>query len=218
MKRMNDIVRPVLPLVLGVTLLLSFMNQLGANGVYLALGIIAVVFAAYYIAYAIIRLFLGKKLPPKALGILDLVGGVALPIFLFVEYLLITIDLAQNLGATGWVIVIFMMASSLAVAVFRLLTFFVPNLTLKRIARVSAGLFIVALVISELYDITGNPNVLGNITLPLVLIYIAYCVTFLPDMLLPAKEEEKPSEEATEEPEPAAEPKPVDEIKDEPQE
>ena len=106
MKKVTDFLRPNILIVFGALLLLFFLNYLQYTGGTLAIGIIAVIMSAYYLAIGILGIIIGDKLPKK---ILDIISVVFFPVFMFVLFLIQTIQAAQIdnfMGPTAWIIAI----------------------------------------------------------------------------------------------------------------
>ena len=61
MKKLQDIIRPFLAIILGALLFLVYLNYLQLQGATLAVGIIAVIFSAFYVALGILNIVLGNK-------------------------------------------------------------------------------------------------------------------------------------------------------------
>ena len=210
MKKVTDFLRPNILIVFGALLLLFFLNYLQYTGGTLAIGIIAVIMSAYYLAIGILGIIIGDKLPKK---ILDIISVVFFPVFMFVLFLIQTIQAAQIdsfMGPTAWIIAILSMIASLALPVIYLLAKLMDKGPLSKFAYLFAAIFVLALLLSVLFDVRGDSVVLGNINMILVAIYASY-IFFLFSCLgapeeAPKAVEEKQAEEAKEEP--AEEPAP----------
>ena len=66
MKRLHEIIRPFLAIILGALLLLMYLNSFQGEGEVLDIGIIAMVVAAFYIGVGVVGLTLNNRLPGTA--------------------------------------------------------------------------------------------------------------------------------------------------------
>lgn len=208
MKKIYELIKPFLSIVLGALMLLEYMNFLGAGGAALALGIIAVIFAAYYLVVGILSVVIGPKLGPTK-RILDVVGISLFPLFFFVYRLLIVIS--GGLGVTGWILDILGMVGALACAVFVYVAAFSKGKVIKRLALLFAMIFVLVLLLALLFDFDGAVIGLGAIILVDLFSYLAYgamlfmFVTGLSKEAVEPAPEEKPEEEPKAEEEPKVE-------------
>ena len=208
MKRLHEIIRPFLAIILGALLLLMYLNSLQGEGEVLAIGIIAMVLAAFYIGVGVVGLTLNNRLPGTAKKVFEVGAVIALPLFEFVYFLLVTIMLAENLGPNGWFLAILKMTASLAFAVVFLVAGLVKNRHLNKLALLLASVFILALLLEVLFDVLGNAVGLGNIVVVEVVVYFLYG-NILFNSLPSIKGEPAPVEEPEAE-EPAAEEEPAE--------
>ena len=98
MKKVSDYVKPNILIIFGALLFLYYLNFLSYRGAGLALGIIAIVFSAYYLVIGVALVLMGNKLAPSVEKVLGVVSTSLFIIFMFVYYLLATIDLARAMG------------------------------------------------------------------------------------------------------------------------
>ena len=204
MKKVADFLKPNILIVFGALLLLFFLNYLQYTGGTLAIGIIAIVMAAYYLAIGILSIIIGDKLPKK---ILDIVSVCFFPVFMFVLFLIQTIQAAKIdnfMGPTAWIIAILSMIAALALPVIYLLSKLLNKGPLSRFAYLFAAIFVLALLLSVLFNARGDSVVLGNIDMILVAIYASYSF-FLFSSLGNVEEAPEAKEEKKEEPAPEAE-------------
>ncbi len=221
MKKLQDIIRPFLAIILGALLFLVYLNYLQLQGATLAVGIIAVIFSAFYVALGILNIVLGNKIQGSAKKAFDVCCIVMFPILMFVQFLITAINGSQLFGPTSWVILIVMLFASICVALVYALAVFAPSKMLKRIASLFVSFFVLALLLDILFDITtGDPNALGGINMVQFAIYFIF-VSMLLNSLAgleegpaaqpapeqaksaqeePAQVEEKPAQEPAEEP------------------
>ena len=134
MKKISEIIKPYLTLILGALLFLVYLNWLSYEGEALAIGIIAVIIAVYYLTVGILGVVVGDKLPVAAKKAFDIASICLFPVFMFVYWLIITINGADAIRPTGWVIVILSMVSALAFAGLFVVSRLVPNKLLSRLA------------------------------------------------------------------------------------
>ena len=185
MKKISELLKPYLSIILGALLLLVYLNWLSYQEWALALGIIAVVMAAYYIAAGIIGIVLGEKLPKGLKLALDITSICFFPVFMFVYFLLLTINGHDALGPTGWAIIIISMVASLALPCAYAVSKFVKNGLLGKLCFLFAAVFILALLLNVLFAFNGDPIVLGNINIISVVIYFVYGYMLMNSLLKP---------------------------------
>lgn len=205
MKRLHEIIRPFLAIILGALILLMNLNNLQGQDKVLAYGILGIVAAALYVAIGIIGLTLNNRLPSSAKRAFEIVSVVTFPILMFVYFLLSTIAAAEAeiLGPNGWFLSILKMAASICFALVYLVAGLVKERHLNKLALLLASVFILALLLEVLFDILGNAIGLGGIIVVEVVVYFIYG-NILFNSLPNAKGEPAPVEEPESE-EPAAE-------------
>ena len=177
MKKIGDFLKPNILIIFGALLLLYFLNYLSLNGAGLAIGIIAVVLSAYYLAIGILGIFVGNKFTPQLKKIFEVISVSLFGIFMFVFFLLTTINGAQInglMGPTAWTIEILSMVAALAMVAVYIIARFANKDVLMRFAVLFAAIFALALLLNILFDITGNSRVLGNVDILLVAIYAIF--------------------------------------------
>ena len=220
MKRIGDFLKPNILIIFGALLLLYFLNYLSLNGAGLAIGIFAVVLSAYYLAIGILGILVGNKFSPQLKKIFEVISVSLFGIFMFVFFLLTTINGAKIdglMGPTAWTIEILSMVAALAMVIIYILARLTNKDVLMRFAYLFSAIFALALLLDILFDMSGASTVLGNVDILLVAIYVIF--TFYLFNTLSNKEEgaaeapkdvkeekkEEPKEEATPEEEPAPE-------------
>ena len=195
MKKVYEIVKPFLLIILGALMLLCYLNLLQGQGATLALGIIALVVSVFYLAYGVVGIILGDKLPAGLKKALDITVICVFPVFMFTYYLVTLISLRQaevNIGPAGWIISILGMVAALGIVGVYAAASFVKNKFLARLAQLFALAFVLSLLLNLLFDFAGNPNVLGNVNLVELLIYVSYsALLFSAATALTNKSEEK---------------------------
>ena len=179
MKKFSEILKPFYSIIFGALLLLFYLNWLSAGGSALALGIIALIFAIYYIGVGIVTVVCGGSLSAALLKIFDTVSVVLFPLFMFVYFLITVINGADFLGPNGWVIVILSMIASLALVTVYSIVGFLNMGDLKNIAQLLSFVFILALLLDILFSATGDAVVLGNVNVVQFAIYLVFSAMLL---------------------------------------
>lgn len=212
MKRLHEIIRPFLAIILGALILLTNLNDLQGQNEVLAYGIIGVVVAALYVAIGIVGLTLNNRLPGSAKRALEIVTVVTFPIFMFVFFLLGTIAAAKAeiLGPNGWFLSILKMVASICFPVTFLVAGIAKERHINKLALLFASVFILALLLEVLFDILGNAIGLGGIVVVEVVVYFIYG-NILFNSLPNAKGEPAPVEEPAHEEAEEAEEAPAEE-------
>ena len=194
MKKLHEFLKPFLSIILGALLLLFYMNWLTGQDAQLAIGIIAIVMAAYYLTVGILGVVLGDKLG-GAKKIFDIISICFFPTFMFVYFLVVAINGAEAIGPTGWVILILSMVASLALVVVFIIASFVKAPVFKRFAILFAATFVLALLLNLLFDLAGNPIVLGNFNIIAFVIYFIYTNMLLSSLSIGKEKKAKEAEE-----------------------
>ena len=179
MKKISELIRPYLAIVFGALLLLYFLNWLGYQEGFLAIGIMAVTISSFYIASGILTVILGEKMPAKLREVLDLLAIAIFPTFMFAYFLVFTISFSQQMGPNGWTIAIISMSASLALPVVYIIANFVKSPFLQRFKFLFAIIFVLVLLLNLLFAPTGDAIVLGNLDLVGTVIYAIYTVMLL---------------------------------------
>ena len=205
MKKVTDFLKPNILIILGALIFLYFMNWLSYQGGGLAIGIIAVICAAYYLAIGILSIVIGNKFSPMVKKVFDVISIDLFAVFMFVYFLIFTIEGAKidgYMGPTAWIIAILSMIAALALAVIYALARFLNKGVLLRFAYLFSAIFALVLLLNLLFANSGDAKNLGQIDVILTVIDIAF-VFYLFNSLgsaesipAPAKKEEQPKEEA----------------------
>ena len=209
MKKISDLLKPFLSVIFGALLLLCHFNWLSSEeGGYLALGIIGVILAAYYVAVGLLNTFLGEKLSDKAKCVFDGSVGVALfPLFMgaiWLVELIVKVDYEVAIGPMGWTIALFSIIAGFGVGGLLLFAYFMKNRTVTKLAFLFSSLFVLALIL-DILVVNGNPATLGSIVVLVVVLYGVYVAMLLSSLSgmkdklkapkeSPKKEEAKPEE------------------------
>lgn len=174
MKKFYEKVKPFFLVILGALILLTYLPCIRGEGSVLALGIISIVVAAFYVGYGIVVLLIGDKIPALVKKILDIVVVGLFPAFVFTGILMDTISLYENYTPTGWIVAILGMIVALGIVVVYVVAAFVKNNILSKLVSIFALTFVLALLMNVLFDAIGLPVVLGNITIVVLVIYSVY--------------------------------------------
>lgn len=193
MKKIKELVKPFIFIIFGALLFLCYFNGLNGEGAGLAISIIGIVLAAYFLAVGILSVVLGDKLG-KVKGLLNLIGVATYPIFFAVVELITLINLADiegYLGPTGWTISILTIAAALGLGALLFVSYFVRSKELHRITFLFGAIFVLALLLDILLEVNGSPAMLGNVVILQVVLYGAY-VSMMFDVLSSLKENKEP--------------------------
>lgn len=203
MKKVHEIIKPFLSIIFGALFLLLYLNLLAGEGFVLAIGIIAVIVASYYLALGITNLIIGEKFPALLKKILNLVAIVLFPFFIFIYNLLIVVNLYDGMGPTGWIIVITALVGSLFFIATYIVSSFVSHKLMNKLAILGGGIFVLILLLQMLFDLTGASALLGEINVVLLIVNFVYSLQLFP-ALVELKDapipEKAPKEEPKEEP------------------
>ena len=195
MGKLRDMLKPYLAVIFGALLFLIYLNYLSYQGEALALGIIGVILAAFYLAAGIVETVAGDKLPAGAKKAFNITMIVAFPVFMFVSFLMTVIQAAELMGPTAWTISIISMIASLAFAAIYLVAVLAPQKVLQRLAFLFGAIFTLALLLDILFDWMGAPTALGNVSLILVALYAIYVVMLFDSLKEQPQVEEAPAQE-----------------------
>lgn len=169
MKKITDYIKPNILIIFGALLLILNLNALSAAGAALALGIVAVLMAAYYLTVGILLVIMGNKFSQAVLKVFETLSVCLFALLMFVRFLLTAIG--GGMGLTDWVIIILSMVSSLALIVVYIMFKFADAPNLFRFTYLFALIFVLALLLDILFSAGGA---LGGIDVFLVAIYAAY--------------------------------------------
>ena len=199
MKKIGDFLKPNILIIFGALLLLNFLNYLSLNGAGLAIGIFAVVLSAYYLAVGILGILIGNKFSPQLKKIFEVISVSLFGVFMFIYFLLTTINGAQInglMGPTAWTVQILSMVAALGFVVVYIIARLVNKDALMRLAYLFSAIFTLALLLNILFDISGNSRVLGNVDILLVAIYAIFTFYLFSTLTNKAESKEEPAEKA----------------------
>ena len=194
MKKITDYLEQNILIIFGALLFIYYLNYLAYGGAALALGISAIIISAYYLTVGILLVLIGNKLSPKAKKMFNLLSVSLFAVFMFIKFLLLTINAASAMGPTAWTIKILSMAASLALIVIFIVSKFSAESFVYRLAHLFSLIFVLVLLLDILFDLGGNSKTLGDIDVLLVVIYGFYSfylfASFEKTEVISAKEEE----------------------------
>lgn len=175
MKKINEGFKPFFPIVFGTLLLFTYLNFLQGDGGTLALGIISLIFAIYYIGVGVLLIIAKEKLA-KHEKLLNTIGIVLYPVFLFVYYLVIIIQGGDFIEVVGWILAITMLVATLGTAIFVLVANFSKNDALKKVAQLCGSLLAVMILVTLLFNEQGDVIAIGQIVPVVVALKCIYCM------------------------------------------
>ena len=199
MKKIGDFLKPNMFIIFGALLLLYFLNYLSLNGASLAIGIFAVILSTYYLVVGILGILIGNKFSPQLKKIFEVLSVSLFGAFMFIYFLLTTINGAQInglMGPTAWIVQILSMAAALGLAVVYTIARLVNIDALMRFAYLSSAIFALALLLNILFDISGNSRLLGNVDILLVVIYVIFTFYLFSTLTNKAESKEESQEKA----------------------
>ncbi|MGN1076727.1 MAG: hypothetical protein ACI4QP_07175 [Candidatus Enteromonas sp.] len=212
MKKIQKVAKPFLSIVFGALLLLTYLNWLSSGGGALVIGVIALLISLYYLGAGITEAVAGDKLPLKTKKVFDIIDISLFSAFASIYYLLYITNLSDQMGPTGWIVVLAALLLSLALAIFSIIARLVSNPVLKRLDVLFSALFMAALVLTLLFDSAGNPIKLGSIDVISLVIYALFGMMLLESLTnKDTKSVETPSDNVQGEPTSVDEAEPEDE-------
>ena len=196
MKKLTDYLKPNILIIFGALLFIYYLNFLSYGGATLARGIIAVIMSAYYLTVGILFVLIGEKFSPNVQKILSIISVSLFAVFMFVNFLLETINNADIMRPTAWTIKILSMMASLALVVAYIIAKINDNPSIIRVAYLFSLIFVLALLLDLLFYINGASIALGDINVLLAVLYALYSYYLFSCM---GKAEDAPKKEKTEE-------------------
>ena len=203
MKKAFSFLKSNILLFIGALLFLLFLNYLVAGGATLAVGIIGILTAAYYITIGLLGIFIGDKLNALTRKIFEIVAVCLFAFLMFMTSIVSLVTMIQRTtdpqfpatyGPTGWFVEIFALLTSLALLGFYPFARLFKAPALKKLGYLFAALFALGLLLNMLFDVQGFAINLGNIPfvyLALDLLFLFYLFETLGE----AKEEPKAIEQ-----------------------
>lgn len=195
MKKVMDLFKPFLALVLGILMFLFYLNyyvKSGVPGTTLAIGIVGLVIACWFIFVGVFGVA-WPRMPAGLKKAFDIVSIVSYATFIFVELLIEVIQLHAAMGASSWIVYILAMVAAMGLSVVYIISRFVKGEAMARVASIFGMVFVLALISKILFPAgKGDPVTLEDISVVPVLIYIVYCSLLLKSL---AKEKRAPAQE-----------------------
>ena len=195
MKKITDYLKPNILIIFGALLFIYYLNYLSYGGASLGLGVSAIVISAYYLTIGILLVLTGNKLSQKSQKVFSLISVTLFAVFMFVNFLLTTVNAASIMGPTAWVIKILSMAASIALIVMCIVSKFSAEPVALRFAHLFSLVFVLSLLLDILFEPDGRSRVIGDIDVLLVVIYGFYSfylfASFEKTEVISAKEEEE---------------------------
>lgn len=173
MKKISELLKPYLLVIFGALLFLFHFNWLDGQGAYLALGIIAVILAAYFLVIGILSVALGERHSKKLKSLLKLIGTSVYALFLGAYFLILLINLGDVLGPNGWAISLVSVAASIGLGGLLFAAYFAKNKVLNRLTLIFGSIFVLVLLLDVLFAM-GNPRSLGDIVIVQVIMYSSF--------------------------------------------
>lgn len=174
MKKSTEYLKLNILIIFGALLFIYYLNFLSYGGIRLGLGISAIIISAFYLFAGILLVIAGNKLSQSVQKTFNSLSIVLFAVFMFVYFLLTTINAADVMGPTAWTIKIVSMAASLVFIVIYTISKFSGESVLLRLNNLFSLIFILVLILDVLFDMGGNSKTLGNINVMLVAIYGFY--------------------------------------------
>ena len=193
MKKVVDLFKPFLALVLGILMFLFYLNyyvKSGVPGTILAIGIVGLVIACWFVFVGIFGIA-WPRMPVGLKKAFDIVSIVSFATFIFVELLIEVIQSYAVMGASSWIVYILAMVAALGLSIVYIISRFVKGEAMARVASIFGMVFVLALISKILFPAgKGEPVTLEDIRVVPVLIYLAYCSLLLKSL---AKEKRAPA-------------------------
>lgn len=171
MKKLTDYLKTNILVILGAFLFIQYLDFLSYEGLYLALGIIAVVLATYYIVVSIFTTIKGSNCSEQTLNLCEMLSVSLFAFFMFFYFLFTTIKMAQMMEITDWIINILSMIVSLVLAISYVAYKLARKSNIIRFVSFFALMFVLALLLDVIFKAGG---ILGNIDIFLAAIYLSY--------------------------------------------
>ena len=162
MKKVQELIKPILLIIFGAILFLYYLNWLQNREGALALGIIGVVFGAYYLAAGILDVVLGNKLPKGLKFVFEILNVCLFAVLMFTQFLIITIYNYDYMGPTAWTIKILSMIAALGLVAFYIIAKVTNKALLCRLGFLFGAVFSLALLLDILFTEGGNGATLSK--------------------------------------------------------
>lgn len=171
MKKVTEFIKPLLLLIFGSLALLFYMNYLQLQDEYLAFGIVAVIFSAYYLVAGILTYVLGNKLNNSLQLVFDILNISLFPLILFFMRVLNMKRLVQAdaMSVNDWIVDITFFVATVTLIVFYMVYRFTKQPVMGRIAFLCGGIFVLVLVVELVLN-----NTVGSLPLIQLALYGIY--------------------------------------------
>ena len=188
MKKLIDLIKPFLSIVLGALVILLFLNGLSDGGTDTAKAVFALIVGAYFITIGVIKFVAGNKIDKKVLDILSAIAIASYAVLFFVVVVCNMADFAsedimkqiRGYGTNGWIIALYSVVISAGFAAVYLVAYFVKNEVLNKVSNLLGLLFLLALVLNVLFSIDrGDPVQLGDIVILAVVTHSLFGYIYL---------------------------------------
>ncbi len=178
MKKVVDLVRPLIALVLGVLMFLFYLNyyvKSNVPGTTLALGIIGLVIACWFIFVGVMGVA-WPRMPAGLKKVFNIISIVSFAIFVFVELFIEVIQNYAAMGTSSWIVYILAMVAALGLCVIYIVSRFVKGDAMAKVASLFGLIFVIALISKLLFPANSAvPVTLANIPVVPAMMYIIYC-------------------------------------------
>ncbi len=206
MKKITEVIKPLLSIIFGALLLLLYMSFLRGDvpALYLTIAILGLIFAAYYIAAGILNVVLGDKLNKTVRMVFEILNVSLFALLFFLQLLSVIVYMSDAMSVTAWVINIVSMVAAIGLIIFAIVSKVANAPIMDRLAYLFTGIFTLALLLDIIFDPSGAPESIGNLAMVTLAIYGIYISMMFAAAAKPAQveqekpQEEKPAEEAQE--------------------
>ena len=202
MKKVIEIVKPLLLVIFGALLLLIYMNyfQDGMPTFVIVIGVLGVIFGAYYIVAGIINVVLGEKVNKTLKMVFDILDVSLFPLLFFLEAINVIVNLVDYMGATAWIIQLLSIVAAIGLIILFIISRISKAQILNRFTYMSGALFALALLLDIIFEATGEPTVIGNVPMVILAINVIFTSIMFTAIGKPNQEEAPQVEEKQEEP------------------
>ena len=192
MKKVTEMIKPMLLLIFGALFLLTSLNGLQGQGADLALSIFAVIFASYYLAIGILDVVIGNKFNKTLKMVFDILNVSLFATLMLIQFIVEIAQNVDNMGPTAWIISIVSIVASLALVVTFIISKFARQQIISRLVYMFAAIFVLVLILDIVFDATGAEMILGLLPIITPALYGLYTAILLGTI---SKQEEAPKAE-----------------------
>lgn len=207
MKKITEVIKPLLSIIFGALLLLLYLGYLrdGMPAFPLTIAIFGVIFAAYYITIGILNIVVGNKLNATLRLVFDILNVSLYALLFFLMRLSVIVEMADMMSPTAWIICILSMVAAIGLIVLFIVSKFAKAPVVNRLTFMFAGIFALALLLDVVFDVSGAPEAIGNIIVVVLALYGMFVSIMFTAIGKPELQNEKPVEEQPQEEQPAEE-------------